>query len=379
MKNVLKSKYFWLLCIVVAVVILILTINPAKNEKSMVLNKKTIDPTAIVEKSNIEIVLDEVGVIEPVKEVNVKSKISGKIVKMFVDEGDYVTEDEQIAVIEPDMQQAQTLSRIRSNLKTAKIDLSTAQIDYNANKKLFDKNLISKDEWISSQNTLEKAQINYESALEQFNLVKDQGISSDDMKVLAPSSGTIIEKQVEVGEMVESSESYSGGTVLINIADLSKMIIVSEINEIDIGKIKEGGEVDITIDAYPDEEYKGKIIHIAPMAKIGENNIRVFNVKISIDNLGTELRPGMSANVTIKGKSKKDIKTVPIQAIFTDELGNNVVYKLVSDTTYVPKIVKTGINDLQKVEIIEGVALGDTISLTEKREGPRSEKQRHRF
>ncbi|MBS3741344.1 MAG: efflux RND transporter periplasmic adaptor subunit [Candidatus Cloacimonetes bacterium] len=369
-------KYFWIIIGLVIIIVLFFILKPGKETKQQSMGKIQKSPTAVVNKGNIEIVLDEVGVIEPVKEVNVKSKISGKIKKMFVDEGDYVEENQEIAIIEPDMQQAQTLSRIKSNLKTARIDLNTAEIDYKAKKKLYEKELISKNEWIDAQNALEKAEINYESALEQFNLVKDQGITGDDMKVIAPSSGTIIEKKVEVGEMVESSESYSGGTVLINIADLSKMIILSEINEIDIGKIKEGGAVDISIDAYPEKNYHGKIIHIAPMAKIGNNEIRVFNVKISIDNLGKELKPGMSANITIKGKSKQNVLTVPIQAIFNDDTGNNVVYKLKNDTTYTPQIVKTGINDLQKVEVIEGIAEGDTISLVDKRKTERPDNRR---
>jgi len=154
--------------------------------------------------------------------------------------------------------------------------------------------------------------------------------------------------------------------VILTIADLSKMIILAEINEIDIGKISISQPVDISIEAFPDADYKGKITHIAPMAKIGNNNIRVFDIKISIENLTPNLKPGMSANVTIIGRTSKNVITVPIQAIFQDENGNNIVYKVESDTLITPQIVKTGINDLEKVEIIEGIAAGDTISLKEK-------------
>lgn len=372
------KKYIWLAIVIIVIVLLIVFINPKQDKSNVRREKSKKTPTTVAKKGSIEIVLDEVGVIEPLKEVNVKSKISGKIKKMLIEEGDYVVENQEIAIIEPDMQQAQTLSRIKSNLKTATIDLNSAKIDYKSSQKLYEKELISKDEWIDAQNTLEKAEINYESAAEQYDLVKDQGITGDDMKVLAPSSGTIIEKKVEVGEMVESSESYSGGSVIVKVADLSKMIIVSEVNEIDIGKIKEGGEVDISIDAYPDMEYFGKIVHIAPMAKIGQNNIRIFDVKISIANLDKKLRPGMSANVTIKGKSRKNILTAPIRAIFTDQDGNNVVYKLISDTTYNQVIVKTGLNDLQKVEIIEGITKGDTLALVEKKKTEKSNKFRRK-
>jgi len=186
------------------------------------------------------------------------------------------------------------------------------------------------------------------------------------MKVTAPVSGMIIHKNVEEGEMVVSSESYSGGTVLITIADLSQMIILTDINEVDIGKISLGREAKITIDAFPDKKFGGEIIHISPMATIGNNNIRTFQVKVSIEDNLKEIRPGMSANVTIIGKTRKEVVTIPIQAIFQDENGNDVVYIVTSDTLISSAIVKTGINDLQKVEILEGVAKGDTISLVEK-------------
>jgi len=359
------KKFVWIIVIIVAVVILILVLSSGK-KKEVSKNKFNGNDTVIAKLGDISIILDEVGEIMPIKEVNVKSKISGKIKKLYVEEGQNIKEDEIIAEIEPDMQQAQTLSRIKSNLQTAQIELETAQKNFNSDKKLYEKDFISDNEWLASQNALKRAKINYQSASEQYQLIQEIGITEENLKITAPVSGTVIHKDVEEGEMVVSSESYSGGTVILTIADLSKMIILAEINEIDIGKISIGQPVDISIDAFPDTDYKGKITHIAPMAKIGKNNIRVFDIKISIENLTPNLRPGMSANVTIIGKTSNDVITVPIQTIFQDENGNNIVYKVKSDTLITLQIVKTGINDLEKVEIIEGIAVGDTISLKEK-------------
>ncbi len=359
------KKFVWIVVVIIAIVILVLVISKGKKEEA---SKGKLDKaeTAVVKLGDISIILDEVGEIMPIKEVNVKSKISGKIKKLYVEEGELIHEGDIIAEVEPDMQQAQTLSRIKSNLQTAQIELETAQKNFNSDKKLYEKDFISDDEWFESQNALKRAKINYQSALEQYQLIQEIGITEENLKITAPVSGTIISKNVEEGEMVVSSESYSGGTVILTIADLSKMIILAEINEIDIGKISIGQLVDISIEAFPDADYKGKITHIAPMAKIGNNNIRVFDIKISIKNLTPNLKPGMSANVTIIGKTSNDVITVPIQVIFQDENGNNIVYKVKSDTLITPQIVKTGINDLEKVEIIEGIAVGDTISLKEK-------------
>ncbi|MBC8525958.1 MAG: efflux RND transporter periplasmic adaptor subunit [Candidatus Cloacimonetes bacterium] len=360
------KKFVWIVFIIIVVVVLVLVLSSGKKKETSIDKDKRAE-TAVAKIDDISIILDEVGEIKPVKEVNVKSKISGKIKKMYVEEGQFIEKDTIIAEIEPDMQQAQTLSRIKSNLKIAEINLKTAKKNFNSDNELYEKKLISDDKWTESQNELKIAQINYDSALEQYELIQELGITQANLKISAPVSGTIIQKNVEEGEMVVSSESYSGGTVILTIADLSQMIILTEINEIDIGKISHGKPVDISIDAFPDSDFKGSIIHIAPMAKIGKNNIRSFDIKISIDNLIPKLRPGMSANVTIIGKTRKGIITVPIQAIFRDENENNIVYTIKSDTLITPQIVKTGINDLEKVEIVEGIAVGDTVSLVEKK------------
>ena len=359
------KKFVWIVVVIIVVVILVLVQSKGKKEEA---SKGKLDKaeTAVAKLGDISITLDEVGEIKPIKEVNVKSKISGKIKKLYVEEGQNIKEDEIIAEIEPDMQQAQTLSRIKSNLQTTEIELETAQINFDSDKKLYEKKFISDNDWLKSQNALKKAEISYQSALEQYKLIQEIGITEENLKITAPVSGTIIQKNVEEGEMVVSSESYSGGTVILTIADLSQMIILAEINEIDIGKISLDQPVDISIDAFPDIDYKGKITHIAPMAKLGKNNIRVFDIKISIENLTPNLKPGISANVTIIGKTSSDVITVPIQAIFQDENGNNIVYTIKSDTLITSQVVKTGINDLEKVEIIEGIAVGDTISLKEK-------------
>jgi len=358
------KKFVWIIIVVVIVVVVVVSVTGKKKTTQQEGGKKT--PTAVAKIDDISIVLDEVGEIRPVKEVNVKSKLSGRISKMFVEEGENIKVGDIIAEIEPDMAQAQTLSRIKSTLKTTEINLENAQKDYESSKELYDKSLISDEDWRDAQNALKLSQISYDSALEQYKLVEEIGITETNMKVTAPVSGMIIHKNVEEGEMVVSSESYSGGTVLITIADLSQMIILTDINEVDIGKISLGREAKITIDAFPDKKFGGEIIHISPMAAIGNNNIRTFEVKVSIEDNLKELRPGMSANVTIIGKTRKEVVTIPIQAIFQDENGNDVVYVVKSDTLISSAIVKTGINDLQKVEILEGVAEGDTISLVEK-------------
>lgn len=351
--------------IIIGVIVLAIILFSAfkGNKKGKGIDSETKLEIAVVKKDTITATLEEIGEIKPEKVIEVKSKVSGKISKMYVEEGDRIKEGDIIAEIEPDMNQARTISSIKSNLKLASINLQSAQDNYNAQKKLYENGFISEDDLKKFSDNLEKAKIDHQSALEQYELVKETGITEEELKIIAPASGTIIEKKIEQGEMVVSGgSSFSGGTIILSIADISKMIIETGINELDIGKVELNQPVEINVSAFPDVKYKGKITHISPMAK-NENNIRIFDIKIAILNQDERLKPGMTANISISGKCRKGILTVPMQAIFEDDNGNDIVYRVKNDSITDKQIVKTGINDFEKVEILEGLSLNDTISL----------------
>ena len=323
-----------------------------------------------VELGTIVIKLEETGEIQPIREIEQKSQVSGELVKFYVDEGDYVNKGEIIAEIVPDFNQAEAILRVNSNLKLAEIELDNAREKYNKRKTLYADNYISETELDTYKDTYAKAQISYDSALQQYELVKE--IESDDnlSKLYSTASGTIILKPVEEGEMVVSSSgSYSAGTVILKLADLSRMIVNTKINEVDISKIEIGMQVNIQVDAYPYENFDGEITKIAAMA-ISYNNVKVFPVEIELKEVDEKLKPGMTANITIIGEERKDIVVIPIRCIFSDDEGNDIVYQVKNDSIGSGNVVKTGINNFQEVEIIEGIAVGDTISTKE----PESEK-----
>ncbi len=318
-----------------------------------------------VELGTIVIKLEETGEIQPIREIEQKSQVSGELVKFYIEEGDYVNKGDLIAEIEPDFNQAEAILRVNSNLKLAEIELENAKEEFNKRKDLFAENYISDTELDTYKDAYTTAQINYDSALQQYELVKE--IESDDnlSKLYSTASGTIIQKPVEEGEMVVSSSgSYSAGTVILKLADLSRMIVDTNINEVDISKIEVGMKVNIQVDAYPYENFDGEITKIAAMA-ISYNNVKVFPVEIELKAVDERLKPGMTANITIIGEERKDIVVIPIRCIFSDDEGNDIVYQVVSDSIGSGTVVKTGINNFQQVEIIEGIAVGDTISTKE--------------
>jgi len=321
--------------------------------------------TTEVKKGEITIKLEETGEIQPIKEINIKSKVSGKIVKFYAEEGDFINKGEVIADIEPDYNQAEQISRVKNNLELTEIRLKNRKEDFTEKTKLFETQYISKKEIDAAKDALKEAQINYDSALQQYNLIKEIETEGNVSKLISTASGTVIQKLVEEGEMVvASSGSYSAGTVILKLANLKRMIVSSQINEVDISKIHKSQDVDIEVDAYPYEKYNGTIIKIAAMA-INYNNIKVFPIEIEINNIDEKLKPGMTANITIIGEKKKDILVVPIRSIFSNEDGEDIVYKVENDTISENISIKTGINDFQQVEIIEGLNEGDKISLSE--------------
>ena len=128
--------------------------------------------------------------------------------------------------------------------------------------------------------------------------------------------GVVLTKNVEIGESITSGvSSFNAGTVLFSVADVSKMIVKAGVNEVDIGKIKVGMPVKVTLDAYPKVSFAGRIDRIAPAVRI-DDKVRVFDVEIRLDAQGRELRSGMTANIEVNGERKDKVLTVPVESVF---------------------------------------------------------------
>jgi HlyD family secretion protein len=358
------KKYFWLWISL----ILLITLSCGKvemNGKGKGKNFGGKVKSHVVEKGEIIVKLEETGEIEPIKEIEIKSKISGKITRFFVEEGDFVELGDVLAEIEPDYNQAEMITRVKSNLELTNIRLKNAQRELEDKTSMFEGKFISKNELENYQDALTEAQINFDGAQMQYDLIKEIETEDNISRIVSTASGTVIQKSVEEGEMVVSNTgSYSAGTVILILADLERMVVQSRINEVDISKIRKNQKVNIQVDAYPYEKYEGEITKIAAMA-VSYNNVKVFPVEIEILKVDEKLKPGLTANITIIGEKKSDILVVPIRTIFSNDDGQDIVYRVQSDSIGSSVIVKTGINNFQEVEIIEGLAEGDSISFNE--------------
>ncbi len=332
-------------------------------------------PTLAASIDDVQVVVREVGTVEPEVKVEIKSNLSGKVVDLPVRAGDVVTKGQLIARIEPDINQAQNLLAVRNQVQAASIDLEDAKQDYDAKRKLFENGLISVEVNREAETRYRQAQQASDEARDNIGLVEASGIPVGDnprqvVNIFSPMDGVIIERPVELGETVTGSGSFNAGTVISTVADLTTMLVKAGINEVDIGKIHLNQETRITLDAFPRVLLKGTISRIAPAARL-DDQVKVFDVEIALEELGRELRTGMTANIEIRGEIREQVLTVPVESVFVRG-EEEMVY--IQRETPLPKEI---IESEEGEEAVEGEEIAAEKSEEEKwREDPRQQWRR---
>ncbi len=368
----MRKKRFIIIGIVVLIVIVMVISRCGKKKVGVSPFMETTSGDLYeVKHGNIDAKIDITGEVQPESVVEQKSRVSGKVVKLYVDESDVVKMGDILADIEPDYNQANTLFNTKASLERAALALERAEKNIEDKAELLAKNYISQDDYDRAEEQLFEAQIQHAQAVRQYDMISDLDVPGKVVHMYATAAGTIIKRNVNEGEMVTSSiNSFGEGTVLMEIADLSNMVVSSNINEVDISKFKLGQLAEIKLDAYPYENFSGKIMKIAPKATT-ISNAKVFPVQISINAAGQKAKPGMTAALSIQGESRENVIIIPIGAVFADEMNQDVVYLVPKkdddndDTEPISTPIRLGANDFQMVEVISGLAEGDQIMLSE--------------
>ena len=333
--------------------------------------------------ADVQVEVLEVGTVEPEVKVDVKSALSGKVVELPVREGDVVKKGQLIAAIEPDVNQAQTLAGVRRGVNQAEIDFTDADQDFRAKDALLKDGLISEEAHRTAETRYKSAREELAAAREKAAIMTSSGVpvsatADQRINIAAPMDGVVITRPVELGEAVTGAGSFNAGTVIATVADLATMLVKAGVNEVDIGKVRLGAPVTVTLDAYPKVRFPGKVSRIAPAARLADQ-VKVFDVEISLDAQGKELRTGMTANVSIKGDRAAKVLAVPVEAVFEREDGEVVYVRKAIDATAQPKApadareawkqrfderkVETGIASLAKVQITSGLVAGEQVAL----------------
>jgi HlyD family secretion protein len=270
--------------------------------------------TASVQPATIEVGVSSAGVVEPLATVEVKSKASGEVLDLMVETGDYVEQGTLMVRIDPRTVQNR-FDQSEAELKSANSRLEIARSQ------------MERAERLLSQGTFTQADLE-QAALELANAeaqvvtsrvsVENARIAVDDTDIRAPISGAVIQKPVEIGQVISSpTQDVSGGSLLLTMADLSEVQIRALVDETDIGKVRPGMGATVSVAAYPNQPFPGQVLKIEPQAVL-EQNVTMFAVLISIGNPEGLLLPGMNAEVDVRIARAEDVAAVPIMALRTE-------------------------------------------------------------
>ena len=267
-----------------------------------------------VTRRDIIVSADAAGTIEPVLTVDIKSKASGELQEVNVDVGDIVEPGQLLVKVDPRVP-SNALRQAQADLDVAKASLTNAEAQLRRAEELFKTQSITETEYESAVLSAANARA---QLIRAERTVEDAQISFDDTDVRAPSRGVIIQKNVEVGTVIQSAMSnVGGGAVLFQMANLDTVQVRAMVDETDIGKIQAGMDVTITVEAYPNRPFQGKVLKIEPMAVVSQN-VTMFPVLARIANQNNMLKPGMGADVEVHIGEQRNVLAVPNAALRTD-------------------------------------------------------------
>jgi HlyD family secretion protein len=266
---------------------------------------------AKAERQNLEIRAESSGQIEPVRVVEVKSKVSGELTRITVETGDEVRQGDLLATVDP-RDVRNNLAQMQADQEVARARLETASTQRRRTEELAKAGVVSRQdlenarlEETNARAQLVKARTNLELAREKMG----------DVTIRAPISGTVIEKTVEQGQIIASaSANVSGGTTLLKMADLATVQARALVDEVDIGRIQPGQEASVEVEAYPGRTFRGSVTKIEPQAVV-EQNVTMFPVLINLPNPQRLLKPGMNAEISVEVADRNGVVAVPNGAV----------------------------------------------------------------
>ncbi len=266
-----------------------------------------------VSNRDITILASAAGSVEPILIVEVKSKASGEILDVRVETGDEVTRGKLLVRVDQRIPR-NGLTQAEADLEVAQAQLSNAEAQLRRAQALYETQSITEQEFDDAR----LGQANATASLVRAERSKeDAAIAFEDTEVRAPAGGIILERNVEVGSVIQSATSgVSGGQVLLLMANLDTVQVRTLVDETDIGKISPDLRVNIRVDAYPNQPFQGRVLKIEPQA-VTEQNVTMFPVLIRIPNEDGLLRPGMNSEVEIRVASRQGVLTVPDAALRT--------------------------------------------------------------
>lgn len=298
-----------------------------------------------------------IGQIEPLHEIEVKSKVSGIVRKCFVDVGDRVERGQPLLEIEPDPTPLE-YAEAKRGAELAQVELRETEASYDRSVELKEQGVISARDFDQAERAYQNAQVRLNLAQEKLDLI-DKGrarVADRDVEttIKSPISGTVLERLVNDGDPLVPLTSYQAGTKLLSLADMGTLLFRGTVDEIDVGKISEGMPVTIKIGALPDRPIAGRLTKISPKAK-KEDKATVFDVEVEITDPGdVVIRAGYSANAEVVLEEKDKVLSLPERLVhFTPE--GATVEVLETNGDIVTREIEVGLSDGINLEVLSGL------------------------
>ncbi len=356
-----KLSKLWLFVGIVAVVAVAAWMLSGKKKK-----EEVTFATEKVAPANLRNSVTATGTIEPVTSVTVGTQVSGIVSKLYVDYNSVVKKGQVIAELDKTNLISQ-LNTAKANLASAQSKLNYETANYKRYKSLYQKGLVSADDY-------ENAQLSYKQASEQVATCKEEVQRAQTnlgyATITSPIDGVVLSKSVEEGQTVAAS--FSTPELFTIAQDLTNMQVVADVDEADIGDVKNGERVTFTVDAYPDDTFEGTVTQVRQEATT-TNNVVTYEVVISAPNADLKLKPGLTASVTIYTAERKNVLSVPSKALrytptketvgkmkIVDCNGKNKVWTL-DGNRIVAHSVNIGMTDGTHTEILSGVTSGTSV------------------
>lgn len=303
------------------------------------------------------------GTVQPRKEIEIKPQVSGIIEKVYLEAGQMVHKEDVMAQINiiPDMV---TLNNAESRLKRAQLNYEDAKIDFDRQTTLFEKKVNSKEDYQKANLSYNSAREEVESAENNLELIR-KGVTKSSAKttntlIRSTIDGMVLDVPVKEGFSVIQANNFNAGTTIATVADMNDMIFLGKVDETEVGKIKEGMNIELTIGAIDNEKFIAVLKYIAPKGKI-ENGAIQFEIKADVLLKKDQfIRSGYSANADIVLDRRDSVLTIPEGLL---KFAHDTAYVEIEKAkdTYEKKFVKTGLSDGINIEIVSGITKEDKI------------------
>lgn len=374
----MKRKKIIILAVSIVAVIVILWFIFGRKSNST----NYIVETATATRGDVSEAVTATGTIEPVTKVDVGTQVSGIIDKLYADYNSVVTKGQLIAEMDKVTLQSELTSQ-QASYDGAKAEYEYQEKNYLRNKALHEKQLISDTEFEESTYNYAKAKSAYESS--EANLAKAKRNLAY-ATITSPIDGVVISRAVEEGQTVAAG--FETPTLFTIAADLTQMQVIADVDEADIGGVKEGQRVEFSVDAYPNDTFEGTVTQVR-LEATEESNVVTYEVVISAHNPDLKLKPGLTANVTIYIAERRNVINIPLKALrFVPDMpsgqapaaesqpqpqkpGNDSIKTIwvQENNTWTPRQVKVGMDNGVNIEICEGLNEGETVAIDRKSNG----------